>query len=161
MILPPPRSPLFPYTTLFRSLECWADSALSEYDVSAKWDTVGGLQPESDRKSTRLNSSHVKNSYAAACRKVNIFRRADLGHADHNGDKQFHSASDGREHSCADRHTSAEKHESKFQWRLYLQYRAKYGRTDGGGCGAGFASRTGGDVPNGQLWRYHGESLLD
>src|SRR6266700_6915588 len=61
MIRRPPRSTLFPYTTLFRS------------------DRRGAVRPgaggqadrprHSDRKSTRLNSSHVKISYAVFCLK--------------------------------------------------------------------------------------------
>src|SRR5436309_4435414 len=68
MIRRPPRSTLFPYTTLFRSN---LYSALSE-------DLGGGFakffhdldeQHGPDRKSTRLNSSHVKISYAVFCLK--------------------------------------------------------------------------------------------
>src|SRR5690606_41415228 len=63
MIRRPPRSTLFPYTTLFRShvrewpSHCWRSR--SRYN-RAYW---------SDRKSTRLNSSHVKISYAVFCLK--------------------------------------------------------------------------------------------
>src|SRR6266511_525409 len=61
MIRRPPRSTLFPYTTLFRSR-------------SGRWDSRGSAcpsacWPERDRKSTRLNSSHVKISYAVFCLK--------------------------------------------------------------------------------------------
>src|SRR3712207_7854444 len=83
MIRRPPRSTLFPYTTLFRSalvdlLEVGghlahvvvADDAL---DVLEAADLVGdvGLQvdPVEDRKSTRLNSSHANISYAVFCLK--------------------------------------------------------------------------------------------
>src|SRR5438105_9924221 len=60
MIRRPPRSTLFPYTTLFRS---W--STVLEWDPPfAKW-FVGGK----DRKSTRLNSSHEWISYAVFCLK--------------------------------------------------------------------------------------------
>src|SRR5256885_9327090 len=68
MIRRPPRSTLFPYTTLFRSVE-------QERSVRARHPgTVGQLQvadlqlPE-DRKSTRLNSSHLVISYAVFCLK--------------------------------------------------------------------------------------------
>src|SRR6266705_5680700 len=60
MIRRPPRSTLFPYTTLFRSLE-------REVEIVP---CVGGrhLAPHSrDRKSTRLNSSHRTISYAVFC----------------------------------------------------------------------------------------------
>src|SRR5438874_6737681 len=62
MIRRPPRSTLFPYTTLFRSLfECWMA-------VAADWDQLTRV-PFGDRKSTRLNSSHVEISYAVFCLK--------------------------------------------------------------------------------------------
>src|SRR5690554_3908366 len=77
----PPRSTLFPYTTLFRSaLPVGAVAAIvlvAEGDVLL----VGGNEPPvrsgnavgipalSDRKSTRLNSSHVRISYAVFCLK--------------------------------------------------------------------------------------------
>src|SRR5271169_7040440 len=63
MIRRPPRSTLFPYTTLFRS---W---------VGAGWHPARGLararlgRASPDRKSTRLNSSHGSISYAVFCLK--------------------------------------------------------------------------------------------
>src|SRR5436305_3649041 len=67
MLRRPPRSTLFPYTTLFRSL------ASSGADMVLKiWDTRTGDQlrtVQKDRKSTRLNSSHVRISYAVFCLK--------------------------------------------------------------------------------------------
>src|SRR5204863_7566649 len=75
MIRRPPRSTLFPYTTLFRSnrLERAADWQLNIpfrkpaacFHGGAFFDAIG---PE-DRKSTRLNSSHVEISYAVFCLK--------------------------------------------------------------------------------------------
>src|SRR6202043_1788745 len=62
MIRRPPRSTLFPYTTLFRSGECWRRSRAGE---AAHIRTPSAL----DRKSTRLNSSHVRISYAVFCLK--------------------------------------------------------------------------------------------
>src|SRR5690606_40756716 len=98
---PPPRCTLFPYTTLFRSslsafkkaleLKCYAaefdvhltnddvlvvhhdydkegyDIESTNYDYLAKYPLANG-----DRKSTRLNSSHVKISYAVFCLKKKI-----------------------------------------------------------------------------------------
>src|SRR5437870_7753741 len=68
---PPPRSTLFPYTTLFRSI---APDLLSRHggtppspDDARK--LIAGLDPDTDRKSTRLNSSHVAISYAVFCLK--------------------------------------------------------------------------------------------
>src|SRR5256885_10879002 len=66
MIRRPPRSTLFPYTTLFRSQRC-VKSAKSVMGASAGHRP---LQPFSkDRKSTRLNSSHLVISYAVFCLK--------------------------------------------------------------------------------------------
>src|SRR5207342_3052867 len=65
MIRRPPRSTLFPYTTLFRSSERIA--ALDKQLVEAR--AAYGATNCLDRKSTRLNSSHVKISYAVFCLK--------------------------------------------------------------------------------------------
>src|SRR5438067_11346926 len=78
MILRPPRSTLFPYTTLFRSPPIMPPANLAMINMS-----VGepqGAMPafarqivndeiDGDRKSTRLNSSHVSISYAVFCLK--------------------------------------------------------------------------------------------
>src|SRR6266700_6040820 len=61
MIRRPPRSTLFPYTTLFRS--AWGRGLT----IGGRDRTGGPLTV--DRKSTRLNSSHVKISYAVFCLK--------------------------------------------------------------------------------------------
>src|SRR5256885_3824641 len=66
MIRRPPRSTLFPYTTLFRSPLRMQDAAQRLFDPAARvWRSRGGL----DRKSTRLNSSHLVISYAVFCLK--------------------------------------------------------------------------------------------
>src|SRR3989442_6528843 len=67
MIRRPPRSTLFPYTTLFRSRV--HHHRLSQEDGSDV--LVHGLpqHEDQDRKSTRLNSSHVRISYAVFCLK--------------------------------------------------------------------------------------------
>src|SRR5258708_29997020 len=72
MIRRPPRSTLFPYTTLFRSVSeptsCWRDrdrrnsTRCASRRAAAQVDTP-------DRKSTRLNSSHQIISYAVFCLK--------------------------------------------------------------------------------------------
>src|SRR5256885_2808067 len=72
MIRRPPRSTLFPYTTLFRSnaerLGAGRNETESEPERRcAHIDTVGVRT--SDRKSTRLNSSHLVISYAVFCLK--------------------------------------------------------------------------------------------
>src|SRR5690349_22009456 len=68
MIRRPPRSTLFPYTTLFRSAP---ELAFEEHRAVAE--QVAMLEREgfriTDRKSTRLNSSHVEISYAVFCLK--------------------------------------------------------------------------------------------
>src|SRR5438874_5172479 len=78
MIRPPPRSTLFPYTTLFRSVELVPSGAargcfdiLESVAGDGRQDigcprVTGGT---GDRKSTRLNSSHVEISYAVFCLK--------------------------------------------------------------------------------------------
>src|SRR5690348_18342095 len=68
MIRRPPRSTLFPYTTLFRSLAGDGDGVGGEDRL------VGGVRDgrrrgRQDRKSTRLNSSHPSISYAVFCLK--------------------------------------------------------------------------------------------
>src|SRR3712207_8285111 len=84
MIRRPPRSTLFPYTTLFRSLPSQAvareEAAGEERDHLLERDEAGGARLGEvgqadealnlrDRKSTRLNSSHANISYAVFCLK--------------------------------------------------------------------------------------------
>src|SRR2546430_9909208 len=80
MIRRPPRSTLFPYTTLFRSLSSvlpeaayheWAGSLQEQKIFLEIPDTAGGPAQgaHQDRKSTRLNSSHSQISYAVFCLK--------------------------------------------------------------------------------------------
>src|SRR5207249_5938094 len=66
MIRRPPRSTLFPYTTLFRSLNVPDRPCRWILKVDA-WDQARARH--TDRKSTRLNSSHVSISYAVFCLK--------------------------------------------------------------------------------------------
>src|SRR5438128_8441634 len=78
MIRRPPRSTLFPYTTLFRSVQAGVvqvgvrQDALTEIgpvQVCSPEVSTGKIRPERDRKSTRLNSSHGSISYAVFCLK--------------------------------------------------------------------------------------------
>src|SRR2546430_11428777 len=77
MIRRPPRSTLFPYTTLFRSARAGHDAGLelggNQIRVGARnrhrEDDLGVSRLRGDRKSTRLNSSHSQISYAVFCLK--------------------------------------------------------------------------------------------
>src|SRR5256885_10791802 len=77
MIRRPPRSTLFPYTTLFRSLAFFGADQPVDF-VFGRLLTVGAVQRGRflfgalDRKSTRLNSSHLVISYAVFCLKKKI-----------------------------------------------------------------------------------------
>src|SRR5258708_23306923 len=95
MIRRPPRSTLFPYTTLFRSEQApktvIGDDAASRQrarDAWARWwlDTeapglIDDLRKRTDRKSTRLNSSHQIISYAVFCLKKKKKQRATRQHS--------------------------------------------------------------------------------
>src|SRR3712207_8156719 len=81
MIRRPPRSTLFPYTTLFRSMKLIVNQAFENMGLAstqALGPVLDGMMrntPEAkrfievDRKSTRLNSSHANISYAVFCLK--------------------------------------------------------------------------------------------
>src|SRR5687768_18075610 len=90
MIRRPPRSTLFPYTTLFRSITAAVgvyfigfasdNRVVTVSDVARVWDVASGRELRTldtggpsaggiDRKSTRLNSSHGYISYAVFCLK--------------------------------------------------------------------------------------------
>src|SRR5438270_2481351 len=70
MIRRPPRSTLFPYTTLFRSPETPATAAGSADSQPCRFVHLLSEFPRRiDRKSTRLNSSHSQISYAVFCLK--------------------------------------------------------------------------------------------
>src|SRR2546430_5892805 len=81
MIRRPPRSTLFPYTTLFRSSLALSSCLFVSPALSAQKEpnpvvviqtTMGDITIE-DRKSTRLNSSHSQISYAVFCLKKNYY----------------------------------------------------------------------------------------
>src|SRR5690554_7380173 len=78
MIRPPPRSTLFPYTTLFRSAFSYSVDGRAQFQfppatIDERIRQVFGRENAAalreDRKSTRLNSSHVRISYAVFCLK--------------------------------------------------------------------------------------------
>src|SRR6266540_6455833 len=66
MIRRPPRSTLFPYTTLFRSA---TGRSARRTPPAAGPPSIRAVRPPRDRKSTRLNSSHITISYAVFCLK--------------------------------------------------------------------------------------------
>src|SRR2546430_13314435 len=82
MIRRPPRSTLFPYTTLFRSLPQVAEGGVPGAEVVDGQPYPDGLQlgqvGVQDRKSTRLNSSHSQISYAVFCLKK---KKITMAHA--------------------------------------------------------------------------------
>src|SRR5207249_11305913 len=67
----PPTSTLFPYTTLFRSFasSTVAQTRFASDVIMEVYELTRTSRPTSDRKSTRLNSSHVSISYAVFCLK--------------------------------------------------------------------------------------------
>src|SRR3712207_8736102 len=98
MIRRPPRSTLFPYTTLFRSVNAYSNDvpcyipservlkqggyegggAMVYYDLPGPFRP--GLEQPIDRKSTRLNSSHANISYAVFCLKKKTNRDDQIYH---------------------------------------------------------------------------------
>src|SRR5258705_4447383 len=74
MIRRPPRSTLFPYTTLFRSMGLSPDNVRQQLrrareELRHCMAVRRGRSEREDRKSTRLNSSHLGISYAVFCLK--------------------------------------------------------------------------------------------
>src|SRR2546429_3573417 len=69
MIRRPPRSTLFPYTTLFRSVPTWGRQSCRRRAEPNCPSTPCESHTDRDRKSTRLNSSHGYISYAVFCLK--------------------------------------------------------------------------------------------
>src|SRR3712207_7733968 len=89
MIRRPPRSTLFPYTTLFRSQEIAKKQNLAD-PKKAAWAWVTDFpmyewndedKKVEDRKSTRLNSSHANISYAVFCLKKKYFIHSSFTHS--------------------------------------------------------------------------------
>src|SRR2546427_2747534 len=91
MIRRPPRSTLFPYTTLFRSAfpkRCWRYLVHGQglrAAVSAQAAArISRIRWRADRKSTRLNSSHSQISYAVFCLKKKKKDERPQGTSNHN-----------------------------------------------------------------------------
>src|SRR2546430_8414479 len=86
MIRRPPRSTLFPYTTLFRSTPLLREPCDFGFTLGANAILIkSGVHPHfafaEDRKSTRLNSSHSQISYAVFCLKKKNPASAQIAHA--------------------------------------------------------------------------------
>src|SRR3712207_7329509 len=100
MIRRPPRSTLFPYTTLFRSRtarDWYKDAVIYQLHIKAFFDSnndgigdFAGLMQKldyveslGDRKSTRLNSSHANISYAVFClkKKKKLYKSSNIEYA--------------------------------------------------------------------------------
>src|SRR5690348_17914524 len=81
MIRRPPRSTLFPYTTLFRSVRAQAMLGFERFGESGDVLVDALTNRGQDRKSTRLNSSHPSISYAVFClkkKKIKIQTTTDI-----------------------------------------------------------------------------------
>src|SRR5688500_19170024 len=100
MLPPPPSSTLFPYTTLFRSLPLGPGAAQrrngEDFNIMAKlkhgvtaaeaqadMDALTARLRREDRKSTRLNSSHLVISYAVFCLKKKSHKSLVCHHIEH------------------------------------------------------------------------------
>src|SRR5438034_4344738 len=101
MLPHPPRSTLFPYTTLFRSLIPPAGLTPAGLFVPQTFDDptlppgilADAIDPQTDRKSTRLNSSHTVISYAVFCLKKKKRKHGeDRRHASAAQDSRRHAA---------------------------------------------------------------------
>src|SRR2546428_10093650 len=92
MIRRPPRSTLFPYTTLFRSVHAQAVTSTfgkggtSRNHKPARRDCLSSSRASRDRKSTRLNSSHDQISYAVFCLKKK--KRINMLSSSHHNDER-------------------------------------------------------------------------
>src|SRR3712207_7598784 len=89
MIRRPPRSTLFPYTTLFRSQGQYIVGAIAAIYVGTHFEglprpahvvlaMLASVAAGADRKSTRLNSSHANISYAVFCLKKKKKKQKDM-----------------------------------------------------------------------------------
>src|SRR2546430_11066862 len=95
MIRRPPRSTLFPYTTLFRSERIAALSEASMPDEGLRIEiATSAFSSVEDRKSTRLNSSHSQISYAVFCLKKKKNSKG-LGASDKRAVRTFDAAVEG------------------------------------------------------------------
>src|SRR2546430_4542973 len=100
MIRRPPRSPLFPYTPLFRSIRRRTKSValppICKPALPLRERSWSERPNDQDRKSTRLNSSHSQISYAVFCLKKKKDSHIELRHS-HTATLSHHSAHDTNE----------------------------------------------------------------
>src|SRR5437773_5578258 len=91
MIRRPPRSTLFPYTTLFRSSEL-------PQGAGVVGPVLPHLDPEVqvDRKSTRLNSSHITISYAVCCLKKKKKKKIIINNIQYDQNKDLSMSEHGQ-----------------------------------------------------------------
>src|SRR5256885_12538314 len=97
MIRRPPRSTLFPYTTLFRSQALKAEAERQIIVAALERNEWHITRTARDRKSTRLNSSHLVISYAVFCLKKKKKKHTPLSDSRHDTGASHHthpSASD-------------------------------------------------------------------
>src|SRR3712207_7908285 len=83
MIRRPPRSTLFPYTTLFRSRRLHRHQRPAAEQFQRSLFDLPRVRSNIDRKSTRLNSSHANISYAVFCLNKKLFLPLPLVPAAH------------------------------------------------------------------------------
>src|SRR5437773_6300908 len=93
MLPRPPRSTLFPYTTLFRSdaREGRVRAVAQLFERHARVDALEAGPAQADRKSTRLNSSHITNSYAVFCLKKKKKKKKTKNIKKKNKKKEHHN----------------------------------------------------------------------
>src|SRR5256885_10173515 len=95
MIRRPPRSTLFPYTTLFRSAQSLFDARSATQQAVSLFCLATDDRNVRDRKSTRLNSSHLVISYAVFClkKKKKKYIRDRLSDYNHTATRSTHKIS--------------------------------------------------------------------
>src|SRR2546430_3496923 len=139
MIRRPPRSTLFPYTTLFRSRLRQSEQPRTLTRNASSGPTPAPRLAPGDRKSTRLNSSHSQNSYAVFCLKkqkprghpigrevddhcATFVRSVRIALGDH--DREIEAGID-RHQRRSEEHTSELQSQSNLVCRLLLEKKKK------------------------------------
>src|SRR3989304_2964542 len=130
MIRRPPRSTLFPFTTLFRSRHLHRRGAPGRAPPSQRGTIPRALRRRRDRKSTRLNSSHGYISYAAfffndtATTEIYTLSLHDAlpisAPSSPRGARSCAAFSARDDTTCAEKAARSEEHTSELQSRLHL-----------------------------------------